>query len=153
MSFVNKIRGWGQKGNNAETDTLDHEVSPADGLHERSGSAAMPDLTLGDLEPVAAFDAHSLQSAPAGQQPSIISEVVPSEIADFSETRVQEPDPGAAAPAAALPLIGNRPVGEQRRILLAMLILGLVGLVVLTVFSLTSQPAVARARWQPAARR
>ena len=137
MSFVNKIRGWGQKGNNAETDTLDHEGSLADGAPER-GSAAMPDLPLGDLEPVAAFDAHSLQSAPASQQPSIISEVVPSEIADFSETRVQEPDGSVAAPAAALPLIGNRPLNEQRRILLAMLVLGLVGLVLLTVFSLTS---------------
>ena len=66
---------------------------------------------------------------------SIISEAVPSEIADFTETRLQGADTGAAPLGAGLPLIGDRPAAEQQRILLAMLGLGLVGLIVLTILS------------------
>ena len=70
---------------------------------------------------------------------SIISEAVPSEIADFTETRLQGADT-AAAPlgSAALPLIGKRPAAEQQRILLFMLGLGLVGLVAMTIYAFVS---------------
>ena len=70
--------------------------------------------------------------------PSIISAETPSEIADFTETRLQDSDTGAAPLGAALPLIGSRPAAEQQRILLAILGLGLVGLIVLTVSSFVS---------------
>ncbi|HEY9064583.1 MAG TPA: methyl-accepting chemotaxis protein [Burkholderiaceae bacterium] len=55
-------------------------------------------------------------------------------MADFSETRIQEGV--AAAAGTGLPLIGHRPVAQQQRILAAMVALGLVGLVVMTVWSL-----------------
>ena len=66
---------------------------------------------------------------------SIISEAVPSEIADFTETRLQGADTGAAPLGASLPLIGQRPVAEQQRILLGMLALGLIGLIGLALYS------------------
>ena len=80
---------------------------------------------------------------------SIISEVVPSEIADFTETRLQDADTGAAPLGAALPLIGERPAAEQQRILLAMLGVGLVGLIVLTILSfVVGRPRLGAGRGQ-----
>src|SRR5262249_47989278 len=66
---------------------------------------------------------------------SIISEAAPSEMADFSETRVQGAE---AAAGAALPLIGRRSVGEQQRILGGMVLLGIIGLVAVTIVSLNA---------------
>jgi len=140
MSFVNKIKGWGQKGGAAENNVLDGDVAVADDYSPRRGSAthASTDLPLADVEAAAAFDAmpqHHDRGAPPS---SIISEVAPSESADFTETRLQGADTGAAPLGAALPLIGERPAAEQQRILLAMLGVGLVGLIVLTILSFSS---------------
>src|SRR6476620_2293903 len=123
MSFVNKIKGWGQKGG-AEPSALDSDVAVADDYSPRRGSAAH-----------AARPQHGDGTPPPS---SILSEVVPSENADFTETRLQGADTGAAPLGAALPLIGDRPAGEQQRILLAMLGIGLVGLLVLTILLFTS---------------
>ncbi len=140
MSFVNKIKGWGQRSD-AGHDVLEHDAAFANAYAQAGGAATLPppDLPLRDAEAAAAFDAPSLQSgAPATQPPSIISEAVPSETADFTETRMQGSDTGAAPLGVALPLIGSRPAAEQQRILLGMLGIGLFGLVVLTVMSLVS---------------
>ena len=138
MSFVNKIKGWGQKGaTGPEHDALEHDAAFIDAHGSGGASLAPADLPLADIGAVAAFDA---QSTHAGdEQPSsvssIISEAQPSEAADFSETRLQDADSHLVPARAALPLIGNRPVGEQQRILLFILGLGLLGLIVLTVMS------------------
>jgi twitching motility protein PilJ len=141
MSFVNKIKGWGQKGG-AEASGLDGDgdVAVADDYRPRRGSAthAATDLPLADVEAAAAFDAMPQHGDGGSPSSSIISEVVPSESADFTETRLQGADTGAAPLGAALPLIGERPAAEQQRILLAMLGLGLIGLIVLTILSFTS---------------
>ncbi len=140
MSFVNKIRGWGHKGAEAEGDVIEHDrpeldVEPSG--HSASAGAAT-DLPLVDIEAASAFDAAPLQTGEsASQESSIISEATPSETADFTETRLQE-DTGAAPLGAALPLIGNRPAAQQQRILLAILGIGLFGLIVLTVLSFVS---------------
>ena len=135
MSFVNKIKGWGQKGG-AEPSALDGDVAVADDYRPRRGSAshAATDLPLADVEAAAAFDAMPQHGDGASPSSSIISEVAPSENAEFIETRLQG-DTGAAPLAAALPLIGERPAAEQQRILLAMLGVGLVGLIVLTILA------------------
>ena len=98
---------------------------------------APPDLALPDvdIEASAAFDAEPGTAGVAPPSGSIISEAVPSEIADFTETRLQGVDTGAAPLVASLPMIGGRPVGEQQRILLALLALGLIGLVGLAMYS------------------
>ena len=136
MSFVNKIRGWSQKVGSSDADNVDTDLAIAEAPRARSRRSPMPDLPLGDVEPVAAFDAQSLQSPSVPQSASIIAEVVPSEIADFSETRVQEREPRAPSAPVALPLIGQRPLAEQRRILIAILAVGLLALIFLTVASL-----------------
>ncbi|MEO7055360.1 MAG: methyl-accepting chemotaxis protein [Caldimonas sp.] len=138
MSFVNKIKGWGQKEPESQHDALEHDAAFADAYARAGGTAAsMPaDLPLTDIgtdafdEPPAQPEHEAMSS-----RSSIISEAVPSEIADFSETRLQESDTAAAAPAVALPLIGARPVGDQQRILLTLLGVGLLGLIVLTILS------------------
>ena len=139
MSFVNRIKGWGQKGAAPEHDVLEHDAAFADAYAQAggtgsaenaSGSAAVMDLPLGDIAEVG--------PTPAAQDSlhgSIISEAMPSETADFLETRVQEGEFQNVQRRTTLPLIGQRAVAEQQRILLAVLGIGLLGLIVLTVLS------------------
>ena len=142
MSFVNKIKGWGQKSSAPEHGALEHDAALADAYTQAGGSAALapPDLALPDvdLDASAAFDAEPGSAVDIPSSPSIISEAVPSEIADFTETRLQGADIGAAPLGGSLPLIGKRPVADQQRILLGLLGLGLLGLIVLTIYSFVS---------------
>jgi twitching motility protein PilJ len=139
MSFVNKIKGWG-KASDVDHSALDSDVAVADDYAAPRASVSTPptDLPLADIEAAAAFDAMPQSGDGASRSPSIISSETPSEIADFTETRLQDSDTGAAPLGAALPLIGNRPAAEQQRILLAVLGVGLVGLIVLTILSFVS---------------
>ena len=153
MSFVHKIKAWGQKAPDADREPVDVDVAFGEsqapttsqslsGPYSRSGPASTTDLQLPSAEPPAAFDA-ALDADADGRDagpPSIISQEMPSEIAAFTETRLQDGDaaPAAAAAGSALPLIGNRSVPEQQRILLAMMAIGLIGLIVLTVMSFVS---------------
>ncbi|MEP7302610.1 MAG: type IV pili methyl-accepting chemotaxis transducer N-terminal domain-containing protein, partial [Caldimonas sp.] len=141
MSFVKKIKGWGQKGATPEHDALENDAAFADAYAQSGGSAALaqvPDLALPDNDVTAsAFDAEPVSAGEAAN-PSIISEAVPSEIADFSETRLQGAEGGSAPRGGGLPLIGRRPIAEQQRILLGMLGIGLIGLIVLTIYSFIS---------------
>ena len=84
----------------------------------------------------------ALRSTP--NSPSIISELPASgELSDFAESRVM-PEAAAAAGAwaapavVALPFIGGRPVAAQQRILGAVVVVGLVGLVAATVLALAA---------------
>jgi twitching motility protein PilJ len=138
MSFVNKIKGWGQKGSAQPRDEDDAGFGDAFASGTGVASIATTDLPLADVEAAAAFDVPaSVANEPRGTG-SIISEAVPSEIADFTETRLQNADTGAAPLGAGLPLIGKRPAGEQQRILLLLLGLGLIGLIALTIYSFGS---------------
>src|SRR5664279_2451891 len=117
MSFVNKIKGWGQKGG-ADNAALDSDVAVADDYSPARGTPSHPatDLPLADVEAAAAFDAMPQAGDGASPPPSIISESTPSETADFTETRLQDGDTGTAPLGSALPLIGDRPAAEQQRI-------------------------------------
>jgi twitching motility protein PilJ len=112
MSFVNKIKGWGQKGSAPAQEEDDAAFGDA---FSNGGSAAMAttDLPLADVESAAAFDVPSSVANESREAGSIISEAVPSEIADFTETRLQSGDTAAAPLGAGLPMIGKRPVGES----------------------------------------
>jgi hypothetical protein len=114
----------------------------------RRPNLALPDV---DIEAAAAFDAEPDTTGLAPPSGSIISAAVPSEIADFTETRLQGAD-GAAPLATSLPMIGQRPVVEQQRILLAFLAIGLIGLIGLALYSFFAARA-ARSRSAPPARR
>ena len=137
MSFLNKIKGWGQKD----------EVALSDGSGAAAHAFDVPFVPRGPhlsaAGPATDVTGAAVYEVPTQQQTqeldtSIITEAAPSEMADFSETRIQEGELAAAASGTGLPLIGKRPVGEQQRVLFAMLGLGLVGLVLMTVLSLLS---------------
>ena len=136
MSFVNKIKGWGQRASDTDH-ALDGDVAVADDYRPRRAATAhaSTDVPLGDTDAGAAFDAMPQAGEGTPQTSSIISEAVPSGIADFTETRLQDADSTVMPLGTALPLIGDRPAAEQQRILLAMLALGLVGLIVLTILA------------------
>jgi twitching motility protein PilJ len=138
MSFVNKIKGWGQKGSAPAQEEDDAAFADAF-AHGGSASIAATDLPLADVEAAAAFDVPANVANEPREAGSIISEAVPSEIADFTETRLQTGGDTAAAPlGAGLPLIGQRTIADQQRILLALLAVGLIGLVGLTIYAFSS---------------
>ena len=138
MSFLNKLQGWGQKGGaESPVDVLERDLT-FEGAYAKPGGTAVAgtaDLPLPDVHARAGFESAPVPHADTLDN-SIISEAMPSEIADFSESRQQEGE--MAASAGALPLIGNRPIAEQQRILSGLVGLGLLGLVVLTIMSIVS---------------
>ena len=121
MSFLNKFKGRGQRSaatSEPGEDLSFDEAYPAD------------DAGVLSLEAAVAQDATTL----AGTfDTSIISESAPSELpGDFTVTRA----PGDDAPAlGGLPLIGGMRAGLQQRVLGGALLLGVLGLVVVTVAS------------------
>jgi hypothetical protein len=140
MSFVNKIKGWVRRARR-RIPSRSTATSPSPITSTRAMSAARrwrrptwPFPTSTSKPPRRSTPS---PAPPAWRRPggSIISEAVPSEIADFTETRVQGADSGAAPLAASLPMIGQRPVVEQQRILLGLLVLGLIGLIGLALYS------------------
>mgnify|MGYP001806024438 CR=1 FL=1 len=127
MSFLNKIKGWGQKDSAAalHEDTLaqnrfDESRSRDDGLRSSDGAAT---LDMAAMQPTVNMDS------------SIITEAAPSEMADFNEARTPE---ATDATGSGLPLIGHRPVADQQRILSILVLFGLFGLVAVTAFTLNA---------------
>src|SRR4051794_13332909 len=122
MSFLNKLKGWSQK----------EEAVMAGGA-----AATFDDLHAATEQPPAETPSHEMPTQQQGgsSDTSIITEAAPSEMADFSETRLQEHQAAIAA-GSGVPVIGQRPVAEQQRILIAMALIGLLGLVVMTFVSL-----------------
>jgi twitching motility protein PilJ len=141
MSFVNKIKGWGQRPD-ANGDVIE-EVRPsvdpyaaADDLADKPGRAER--AATADSEPPAAFDAMAPEARPGEADGSIIFASTPSELAEFSETRLQEPEAPADPVGTGIPLIGHRPHGEQQKILAVTFGVGLVGVLLLAVIAFFS---------------
>lgn len=128
MSFLNKIKGWGQK----ENGTPEHDAD--DAPFAEAYKSVGGDAAALDANAAPSFEVPTVQQTHGGMDTSIISEAAPSEMAEFSETRIQEA--AAAAAGTGLPLIGNRPIAQQQRILSVMVGAGLVGLIAMTVWSL-----------------
>jgi twitching motility protein PilJ len=135
MSFLNKLQGWSRK--RADADPLEAGMAFEGGYAQAGGVAV---ATPPDVRPTEPSQPSAFDATPGGHADSIdasvISEAEPSGLADFSETRQQEGE--ARAGLGTLPLIGKRPIGEQRRILTALVGVGLFGLVVLTFYSIWS---------------
>ncbi len=123
MSLLNKMKGRSQKDDAALSD------APVSGAPSIAAALAANEATGA---------AHEVPTQQQDQDfdTSIISEAAPSEMADFSETRIQGDEP--AAVGTGLPLIGQRPVAQQQRILFVMVGLGLFGLILMTILSLAS---------------
>ncbi|MEP7056644.1 MAG: methyl-accepting chemotaxis protein [Caldimonas sp.] len=136
MSLLNKIRGWSRKdGGTPDTlapDIAFESVYPQPGAVGFAGTAELPVPEAGRPVPLAPASVPAVDSGGG----SIISEAMPSEIADYStEARIDETAPSEAG---TLPFIGRRPIAQQQRVLAVMVGLGLVGLIVLTVVSILS---------------
>jgi twitching motility protein PilJ len=135
MSFLNKIKGWGQKDEGAAPDmpaaaVLSFDDAPVQQNAHATSSGHGAETTA------AVYDVPTVQQA-HDHDTSIISEAAPSGLADFSETRLPDGELAAAAAAGTgLPIIGNRPVAEQQRVLFIMVAVGLIGLILMTVLSL-----------------
>ena len=132
MSFLNKIKSWGPRGDSANPDGLP-DAAPGESFGFDGAAAArfpepgsMTSIDASAVEPTVQMDS------------SIISEAAPSEMTDFTETRQQGVEPLAAAAGTGLPLIGEWPVAQQQRTLFWMAALGVLGLALITALSLFS---------------
>ena len=136
MSFLNKIKSLGQpRKNDADSDELPQVQS-----HCGAALAPLPDAGLphgGYGSTVSDASATTMQLPLAGAT-SILSEEAPSELADFSESRLQGAELATAAAGSGLPFIGNRPAEQQQRILGALIVIGVLGLIVTVSLSLLS---------------
>ena len=129
MSFLKKI-GLGKEREAADRGDSLLDVAAFDAVEGRPAMDSMES----PMERTAA-----IMGSPAQAGHSIITEAAPSELADFSETRVQGGDGAALSGGdSGLPLIGHRPAAEQQRILGFLGLLGLIGLVATTVYSLNA---------------
>src|SRR5450755_4575139 len=139
MSFLNKLQGWGRKaGAAAHADALSQDMA-FEGAYAQPGGDAVaggPRVASPEAHHASQFDSAPVPHADHVDHVdhSIISEAMPSEMVDFSESRQQD----EAGDGVVLPLIGRRPIAEQQRILAGLLGLGLLGLVVLTIVSIVS---------------
>ena len=139
MSFLTKIKGWGPKddaapGAAAAPDAARNEESVASAPLAPS---AGPDPLGGDGAATIALDIPTMQQT-MELDTSIISEAAPSEMADYSETRLPDAEEVAATAGTGLPIIGNRPVAQQQRLLVTLIVLGVLGLLAITVLSVLS---------------
>ena len=124
MGFMERFKAKSRgNGATAELSPFDEMVVPHGAERSNAGAST---VTL------------DMHASPTRQiSTSIISEAAPSELApDFNESRPQS----AMSPmvAAALPIIGNKTVPEQQRILGGVVLLGLLGLVLGTVLALSA---------------
>jgi twitching motility protein PilJ len=136
MSFLNKITGRGQRDDGIVPAAYGSDGAALDlphvrAMHADHGPATDVMIGAGDEAAPSAPPVPALDS-------SIITHDEPSELPEFSETRIQDAEHRLAAVGTGLPLIGKRPVVEQQRILLALVGIGLIGLILMTVLSLLS---------------
>ncbi|MEO7336546.1 MAG: methyl-accepting chemotaxis protein, partial [Caldimonas sp.] len=126
MNLLNQVKGRGPD---------DAAVSSSMPISGPSGDDEMYAASRDAVAPAA----HDAGAPAVGDDfdASMISESAPSEMADFSDTRLHDADfAAAAAGGTGLPLIGKRPVVEQQRVLFAMVALGLIGLIAMTATTL-----------------
>jgi twitching motility protein PilJ len=129
MSFLKKI-GLGKDRDTADRGDSLLDVAAFDAVE---GRPAM-DSVESPMERTSV-----IMGSPTQTGHSIITEAAPSELADFSETRVHAGDGAVLAGSdSGLPLIGHRPAAEQQRVLGFLGLLGLIGLVATTVYSLNA---------------
>lgn len=121
MSFLNKIKNFGKRDDEAAGAELGSPGAPiGDAMAMTMPIGARP----GDMD---------VETQQTGDS-SIISEVAPSEMAP----RLRPEDDEAPGSHTGLPLIGDRPIGQQQRILIAMAGIGLVGLFSMTFLTVSA---------------
>src|SRR5690349_6206102 len=143
MSFMNKMRGWGRKSD-ASGDADDSDVA-FEGAYAQPGAVAFAgaaagagsgagEAALAEAKRTSKFDSMPPPQSEVADN-SIITHSLPSEAADFPESRQLEDD---VIVGGALPIIGQRPTADQQRILVGLVGLRLIGLIALTIVSIVS---------------
>ncbi|HWP18099.1 MAG TPA: methyl-accepting chemotaxis protein [Burkholderiaceae bacterium] len=128
MGFIDKFKGLGKKPSKDASPDM-----PLDGA-----TRGLDDLPLPNPDGTLRLDRSN-----AAADSSIISEAAPSELGDFTETRVQGVGGEGDAPRSTVPLIGHLPVAQQQRVLGGLTVAGLAGLVLITVISQNAANQVA----------
>lgn len=132
MSFLDKIKGMGKERDEGFPSGAANADLPLNDAVSLGASAQAQAASSNARAEAASARTHQLDS-------SIISEAAPSEIADFSETRLPSSEPVAVEDVGTgLPLIGQQPLGTQQRILAVMVTAGLLGLAGMSAYSLNS---------------
>jgi len=129
MSFLNKIKGngWGKR-HDADADLAVDEMHGPSGELDDASLHANGTITL-DMNAVPMVSNDS----------SIISEAAPSEMTnEFGETRLPNSEGPESTLSTGLPIIGNKPVAQQQRVLAAMVGAGLITLIGAGYFALHS---------------
>ncbi len=125
MSFISKITGKGKKA--PDDDSL--------GMPFDDASRTLNELPQPGSNGTVSMDTRPASSSGPGKDSSIISEVAPSELpGEFAETRMQAGGEGGDG-MTRLPIIGHLAVARQQRILGALTVLGVAGLLVVVVVS------------------
>ena len=105
MSFLNKITGVSHKGGKVSRRDSTAKGMTFDDAYARTGVPDVPDLPLPSASGTVTLDMTAMPQG-ANADSSIITEAAPSEMADFTETRIQGAET-AGAGASGLPFIGN----------------------------------------------
>jgi twitching motility protein PilJ len=136
MSFLDKFKSTPAAGGDAAVLDVSARVIGDDA----QATSAAPGLAASH-DGAADTHVNTVQLSPAGDT-SIISEQTASELADYSELHradgTSDLDAAALGAGTGLPLIGNKPQATQQRILTALVVLGLLGVIVMTATSLIS---------------
>jgi twitching motility protein PilJ len=120
MSFLDRVKGKARSGATGDVGVLDRDEM-ASVMNPMEQTVRLGPGTLAPIE----------NPGPrGGNDSSIISEAAPSELAaDFHETRLPADHADEPAGSSGLPLIGAWPAAQQQRVLLALLVAGVLGLV------------------------
>src|SRR5512133_2673868 len=97
MRFLSKVRGWGRKGDADSNDSIDGEMA-FEGAYAQPGAVAFQsagEAALAEAKRTSKFD--SMPPAHADSTHSIISESLPTEAADFAESRQLDDEIGRGA--------------------------------------------------------
>jgi len=135
MRFLSKVRAWGRKGDADSIDSIDGEMA-FESAYAQPGAVAFRsagEAALAEAKRTSKFDSMPPAHGDSVDN-SIITESLPTEATDFAESRQLDEEVGRGA----LPLIGHRSIGDQQRILVVLVGLGLLGLIALTIVSIAS---------------
>ena len=105
----------------------------------RGRTESVADLPLPGLTAALALPRSGPESVAPDLHSSLLADPAASELPDFSDTRAPGSEAAALnAAGSGLPLIFSRPPGQQRRLLLAMVVLGMLGLLGVAGLALVS---------------
>ena len=134
MAFLDKLNNAGSGRDRAASDTHSFELSAhAADAHDEVQERSPLEMNM-DMERTVVLEGVGGRST-NDFQASIIAEAAPSGMVDFSESRLQPPPVTLEPVGSGLPLIGRRPLAQQRQWLSALVLIGLFGVLAVVLMS------------------